>query len=144
MNLPLSLAGAGEEGGCTDWKANMGNFNIYFQTLTLSPKRVLPACAKETLRISAVTPAIALTAFSSCSGAHLPVFSHLLTNTWKLLPKCLRPLLFLLPLLQSPPHLKTELNKHAINLYACSIAPCWTVIGPADAYIGPWLLIKPF
>ena len=122
----------------------MGNFNIYFQTLALSPKRALRACVKETPRISTVTPAIALTAFSSCSGAHLPVFSHLLTSIWKLLPKRLRPLLFLLPLLQSPPYLKTEVNKHAINLYACSIAPCWTIIGSADAYIVLWLLIKPF
>lgn len=123
----------------------MRNFNIYFQTLTLSPTLVLPVCVKETLRICTVTPAIALTTFSSCSGAHLPVFSHLLTEHVEAASRMSEAFaVFVAAAPIPPPRLKTEVNKHAVNLYACSIAPCWTITGSADAYLVLWLLIKPF
>ena len=125
--------------------ANVGNFIIYFQTLTLLAKLVLPACVEKTLPISTVIPTTALRTCSSCSAARLPVSpSHLPTERMDAALTCMGPWLFLLLLLQFPPHLNAEVNKHAVNLYACSIAPCWTIIGSANAHIFVWLLIKPF
>lgn len=124
----------------------MGHLNIYLQTFTLLPKQVYVH----------IFISLTNTGFLYCIKnilvyflTHLSVFSsYLLRVRDKLLPKSTRVSLFFVAVTVCPvppPSSKVEVNKHALHLYVCTIAPCWNTTGAANTYLPQLLpLIKPF
>lgn len=91
-----------------------------------------------------LSPAEGFPLLHCCFATHLPSSpSTYWPSLWKLLPRSLRLCCFCCCYTITP-HQETEVNKHAIKLHVCSIAPCWNTTGSANACIFQPLLIKPF
>lgn len=126
----------------------MGHLNIYLQTFTLLPKQVYVH----------IFISLTNTAFLHCIKnilvyflTHLSVFSSYLLGVrdmevapqiYEVFPVfCCCYTVCPVP----PPSSKAEVNKHALHLYVCTIAPCWNTTGAANTYLPQQLLlIKPF
>jgi len=51
---------------------------------------------------------------------------------------------FVAATLSVPPAPQAKVNKHALHLYVCKIAPCWNPTGAASTLSPAAALMKPF